>query len=106
MKFWSPCLHFGMHSHRAFADFTKSWMYFCGSYETQWDVLYLLQTLERTCGKIGRDGIFGVQDMAKQFLSFVHQESCVHTLVWQISSFLTRLFILSVLHRQWKKCKS
>lgn len=42
MKFWSPCLHFGMHSHRAFADFTKSWTYFCGSYETQWDVLYLL----------------------------------------------------------------
>lgn len=69
-------------------------------------IYYLQQTLERNCGKIGWDEIFGVQDMAEQFLSFVHQESCVHTLVWQISSFLTRLFILSVLHRQWKKCKS
>lgn len=42
MKFWPSSLHFGIHSHVALADFTKSWIYFSGSYETQWDVLYLL----------------------------------------------------------------
>lgn len=65
-------------------------------------IYHLQQTLERNSGKKRWDGMFGDQDMPKQFLSFVHQESCVHTLVWQISSFLTRLFILSMLYRQWK----
>lgn len=65
-------------------------------------IYYLQQTLERNSGKKRWDGMFGDQDMPKLFLSFVHQESCVHTVVWQISSFLTRLFILSMLYRQWK----
>lgn len=65
--------------------------------------VYLQQTLERNCGKKGWNVMFGVQDTPKQFLSFVQQESNVHTLVWQINSFLTRLFIQTVLHRQWKK---
>lgn len=50
-------------------------------------IYYLLQILERNLGEKGWDGMFGVQDMPKQFLSFVHQESYVHTLVWQIISF-------------------
>lgn len=57
-------------------------------------IYYLQQTLERNSGKEGWACILGVQDMPNQILPFVHQDSRVHTLVWQINSFLTRLFFL------------
>lgn len=50
-------------------------------------IYYLQQTLERNHGKKGWNGMFGVQGMPKQVLSFVHQESYVHTLVCKINSF-------------------
>lgn len=53
-------------------------------------ISYLQQTLEKNSAKEGWTWILGVQDMPNQFLPFVHQNSHIHNLVWQINSFLTR----------------
>lgn len=76
MGFWSPCLPFGMYTHRALSDFMKSCIYLYGSYEINrmCYIYYLQQTLKRNSSKEGCASILGVQDMPNRIFLFIHQD--------------------------------